>query len=234
MKYYNSHNLTEKVNLKSMEVMEKSSEQKKLQNYLSTLREDSKKLTQNGNEKEKLLTSLQNQLRGLKNESNMEIKEKNLRLADKKISHEVLKSRISNRGRVSKEFGNEEKKSVEEIKKIISNLINIPNYIQRLEELALVSQEKNIEKEQDLSNLSYQYEERRSQILQSHRINKDTIQRKLRQRAQLGESSEKESNFTDIQELKIEIQKSRKLAIEYSVPEGEMEKVNKQVLVIYI
>ena len=123
---------------------------------------------------------------------------------------------------------------MEEIKKIISNLINIPNYIQRLEELALVSQEKNIEKEQDLSNLSYQYEERRSQILQSHRINKDTIQRKLRQRAQLGESSEKESNFTDIQELKIEIQKSRKLAIEYSVPEGEMEKVNKQVLVIYI
>ena len=234
MRYYNSHNLSEKVNLKSREVREKTSDHKILQNYLATLRGDSKKLIQDVNDKEKMLISLQNQLRSLRNQSNAEINEKKFLITDKQISHEVLQSRISNCGKSSKEFGNEEKKSAEEIKKIITNIINTPNCIGRLEELTVAYQEKSIEKEQELSNLSYQYEERRSQIIQTYRSNKDIIQRKLRQRNQLGESSEKESNLTTIQELKIELQKSRKLAIEYSVSEGEVEKINKQFQVIDI
>ena len=59
LKYYQSKNSHEVISLKSMEYMEKTSEVKRQQNYLATLREDSKKLTKETKDKERTLSNLQ-------------------------------------------------------------------------------------------------------------------------------------------------------------------------------
>lgn len=225
VKFYNTKHIAEKVNFKSVELLEKTSDQKVLMNYLGTLRVDSKKLIQEANEREKTLAALQHQLRNLKNEANSEVEGKRSQIADTRANREVLKSRISNYSRFSKEFGDGEKKTAEEIKKIILNLLNTPKYVENLEELVMFSQEKSINREQELSNLSYSFEEKRSEILQEHRKSKNTIQETMQKMKKIREKAQKQINSESMEDLKMEIFRSRKLAIEYSVPHGEMLKL---------
>ena len=226
LKYYNSKNIHEQISMKSIDLMEKTSELKRQQNYLNTLREDSKKLIQDAVEKEKYLSSLQTQLKQIKNEASLELKEKKSKIENIKINQEVLEIRINNKVRFSKEFGKEEKKTAEEIKKILSNILNTPSYEQKLEEIVLKFQEKAIEKEQDLSNLSFNYEEKRSFILQSHRRHKDELIKNIKKIKENIEKLEKEDNLLAIHNIKEEINKSRKLVMEYTLSQGEINQFN--------
>ena len=224
LKYYQSKNSHEVISLKSMEYMEKTSEVKRQQNYLATLREDSKKLTKETKDKERTLSNLQIQLKQLKNEAISEYNDKKAKISEKRISQEVLRSRLDNRASCSKKFGKEEKKLAEEIKKIIVGLTNPVCNKTKLEEMLIKSQEISIEKEQELSNLTYFYEDKRSEIVSNHRKKKDEISKSLKQLLEHKEWADEQKNTRIEENLKDKINKIRRQVIEFLVPEGEIQR----------
>ena len=226
VKFYNSKNTNEKINNQTVDFMEKTRECKKQQNYLHTLREDFKKIYQEAIDKEKILANLRNQLKQIKDETSSQVKEKKSKIEDVKINQEVLEIRLKNRVRFSKEFGKEEKKIAEEVKKILMNLSYAPNYEKKLEELVLKSQEKTIEKEQDLSNLLIFYEEKRSQIITNNRKKKDELSKNIWKVKENNKITENAENQKIINGLKEEISKSRKAINKLAASEEELSKVN--------
>lgn len=229
MNIYNNTKMIEKIDLKTIELMEKTSEWKKQQNYLTKLREGSKKIMQDLIDKERTLSSLSLHLKQLKNEASSELTEKMSMISDKKISQEVLVMRIDNKAKIFQELGKEEKKAAEDIKKIINSIMAVPKNTQRLEELILNTQEKNIEKEQALSNLAYEYEERRSKILQQHRRNKEETSRAIKAKREIEERETKKKYAEFVESLKKEIYNSRKLGIECTLYQSEIEKMRKNL-----
>lgn len=234
MNIYKDNNIFEYINKKTMELMDKTTEWKKHSNYLGKLREEAKKIVQDAAEKEKSLNSLNLQLKQLKNEANSEMAEKMSKISDKKINQEVLILRIGDKSKIGQELGMEERKTAEEIKKTISSILDIYNNKQQLEEMILQTQIQIIEKEQALSNLSYNFEERRSNILQQHRKNKEEMAKNIKREREVLEQETKKHLADSIENLKKEINNFRKFGIECALNQNEIDKQNgkKKVLCI--
>lgn len=222
--FYKKSDISEKIKQKSIENLEKSTECRRLQSYLQTLKEELKVLYQSVSDKEKSLLTLQNSLKSLKNEITSESEEKKSRIADKKISQEVLKARLQNRQKFSKVFGKDELKIAEEIKKLIKDLAQSQQSTSGLEDLLLKTQETLIIREQEMSQLLSSFELSRSSLLLEHRKNKEDLVKILRSRKGYQEIEEKERNAKIAEMLRNEISKTRKKALEFEVNPSEVHR----------
>ncbi|OMJ71982.1 hypothetical protein SteCoe_29689 [Stentor coeruleus] len=226
MNIYNNNSIFENINIKTIELMEKTTEWKRQSNYLGKLREDAKKLIQDTVEKEKCFNSLNLQLKQLKNEASSKMAEKMSKISDKKINQEVLILRIGNKSKIGQELGMKEKKTAEDIKKTIGTILNIYNNKQKLEDMILQTQIKIIEKERALSDLSYNFEDRKSHILQQHRKNKEEMGKNLKLKREILEREAKKHLADSIENLKKEINNFRKFGIECAMNQNEITKQN--------
>lgn len=224
IKLYKNSGLIEKIKEKSVESMEKSTECKKLLSYSLILKDEVKGLYAGIVEKEKTLSSLMNKLKSLKLEIGSKSEENKNQINDKKITLQVLKARLVNRQKFSNEFGKDEIKVAEEIKKILRELIVVQKNSGSLEDVLVRTQEQIIQREQALSQLQYNYEETRSQIIQNHRKNKEDLSKKVKSDKFKKEILEKELNSKLADQIRSQISNTRKTTLQYEVNPSEIHK----------
>jgi serine/threonine protein kinase len=225
IKFYKNSDLSLKIEEKSIETMEKTRECRRLQSYLQTMKEEVRTIYQNHSEKEKNLSSLQNKLKSLKLDILNKSEEKKKKISDKKTSQQVLKTQLVNHEKVSRVFGKDELKIVEEIKKTIQDLVQTRKNFANLEDLVFQTQENIIQKEQTLNQLLSDYEEKKSLILQQHRKNKEELFKEIKSRKCIDEIKEREKNSKAAENLRNLISDSRKAALHYDVNSSEIHKL---------
>ena len=229
IKLYKNNGLIEKIKEKSVESMEKNTECKRLQSYSAILKEEVKALYAGFVDKEKILFSLQNKLKSLKLEIGSKSEENKNQINDKKISIQVLEARLMNRQKFSKEFGKDEIKVAEEIKKILRELVTVQKDSGSLEDLLVKTQEKIIQREQAIRQLQYEYEETRSDVLHNHRKHREDLSKKIKLEKFNREILEKEMNSKTADQVRNQISNIRKSTFQYEVSPSEIHRFQIQI-----
>ena len=171
--------ITEKINQKNSDLLEKTTQAKQQKNKYENLKNISQKALLDFNEKEKTLASQILILKKMKEKLSTSNSGKKSEISELETSAEVLKSRLLGDSRSTVKLGRHEKSVANEIMALIrEETQNLGTFLRlKLDKQLNQLQEKVSEKEQELAEAKIYFEEMKSHIMQNSRMKKDEIVR---------------------------------------------------------
>lgn len=233
MNHINLSLLTENINDKNSELLNKVTQVKQLKNKHDNLKMSNLKIVQEFMEKEKVLGSLNMELKKNKEKLICSNIGKKSEISELETSAEVLKSRLGG-GDSVKKLGRFESSAANDIMKLIkSGNQDLGTFLRpKLEKQCNEIQEKVIEKEQELAEAKVYFEETRSNLMQKVRVRKDEIIRSNKKKLESQKDSETHKLDQRAQSLKSTLNTARNLENQYYVESIEIDKSKEKLKVI--
>ena len=235
MNHINLPLITEKINIKNSELLNKNTQGKQLKNKYDNLKNNSLKVVQEFSEKEKILANLNSALKKTREKLSFSNNGKKSEISELETSAEVLKSRLGG-SETGKKLGRYESSAANDIMKLIkSGNQDLGTFLRpKLEKQVNEIQEKVIEKEQELAEAKVNFEEVRSNLMQRVRVRKDEIVRSSKKKVESLKDIESHKLDQKGQTLKSNLNNARKLENKFYVEFIEIDKSKEKLKVRYI
>ena len=232
MNHINLVQISEKITSESSEVLQKSTEIKKLKSKIENLRSNNAKIVRDLEEKEKTLALLVSDLKKMKEKLNISNTGKKSELSELETSAEVLKSRLGF-GDSGKKLGRYESSAATGIMNLIKEENQkLGTFLRpKLEKQCNELEEKVNEKEQELAEAKIAFEETRSNIVHKARVKKDEIVRSGKKRMEGLKSLQNKAVDGEASSLKTQLNLARKDEIRYYVDVLESENAKEKIKV---
>ena len=192
------------------------------------------KATQNFEIKEKEWHHLQLQLFELKNSFNENRKEGSMQALDIQMQADIMQSKKDHHEQLAKALGEEDQLYAEEIKSFVSDLKSANSFNQdEIFQKINKTKEKIIQKENDLSNIKDIFDNKKNEIMQESKRNKEIS---TENKKSLEEDIKKEVlslNNNEKENIREQLKRARELEHAYRIYGNEFEMIQRQIKVSY-
>lgn len=225
--------ITEKINQKNAELLEKTTQAKQQKNKYLNLKNTSQKALQEYTEKEKNLAAQTTVLKKMKEKLSTSNSGKRSEITELTTSAEVLKSRLVGNENPTVKLGRQERSAANEIMTLIKGESQSFGTLLRLKLEKQFSQleERVAEKEQALAEAKIEFEEMKSHIMQNARMKKDEIVRASKKKNEIFKLESLSKTEENALSLKKTLNNARKDENSFYVDSIEIHKATENIKV---
>ena len=226
MNTINLSSITEKINEKNTDLLNKTTQAKQLKNKYENFKQNIQKTIQEFHEKEKNLASLTASLKKTKEKASAGSSGKKSEIVELATSAEVLKNRLNSQDHPTVKLGRLERSAANEIMSLIrEESQKLGTFLRlKLEKQYSQLQERISDKEQELAEAKILFEEEKSKIFQKSRMKKDEILKNGKKKNEIIRITALSENEESVINLKNSLNLARKKENQYYTNSIDLDK----------